>query len=173
MDWHYSDGKQQFGPVSEEEFNRMVTSGVIGPQTLVWRAGMENWQPYGQLTGPGAAVHAAAAPLAEAFSGAGHYCAECGHKFPDSDLIQYQEAWVCGNCKPIFFQKLREGMPVGNVMVFAGFWVRFGAKFIDNIILNVVGGIIRFAVMMAVGGGARGNPATLSDALADLTISLP
>jgi uncharacterized RDD family membrane protein YckC len=64
-------------------------------------------------------------------------CHECGKGFPESQLLQFEDIWVCTGCKPGLIQKIREGVSVG-MMNYAGFWVRFGAKFIDWIILMVI-----------------------------------
>lgn len=45
MVWYYADGDRQRGPVSDEEFQEMVDHGRIREETLVWKDGMENWQP--------------------------------------------------------------------------------------------------------------------------------
>jgi uncharacterized RDD family membrane protein YckC len=62
----------------------------------------------------------------------------------DDELIQFGDALVCGKCKPLFVQKLKEGVTVAEEMVYAGFWIRFGAKFIDGIIVGVVGFALGF-----------------------------
>jgi uncharacterized RDD family membrane protein YckC len=62
----------------------------------------------------------------------------------DDELIQFGDALVCGKCKPLFVQKLREGVTVSGEMVYAGFWIRFGAKIIDGVILTVVGFVLAF-----------------------------
>lgn len=49
MDWYYAVDNQRMGPVSEEEFQRLVAQGVVTPETLVWQSGLTDWQPYGQL----------------------------------------------------------------------------------------------------------------------------
>jgi uncharacterized RDD family membrane protein YckC len=66
-------------------------------------------------------------------------CSECGMVYFDDELIQIGDALVCGKCKPLFVQKMREGVTVAGEMVYAGFWIRLGAKFIDGIILGIVG----------------------------------
>lgn len=48
MEWYYAQNQEQKGPVSETELAMLVASGIVNDQTLVWRAGMDNWQPYGQ-----------------------------------------------------------------------------------------------------------------------------
>ena len=52
MDWYYAAGADRKGPVSEEEFQRLVQQGVVTSQTLVWHEGMANWQPHGGGTPP-------------------------------------------------------------------------------------------------------------------------
>lgn len=44
-EWHYGrDGNQQ-GPVSTSDLKRLVESGAVKPSDVVWREGMEDWQP--------------------------------------------------------------------------------------------------------------------------------
>jgi uncharacterized RDD family membrane protein YckC len=81
-------------------------------------------------------------------------CSECGMVFFDDELIQIGDALVCGKCKPLFVQKLREGVTVAGEMVYAGFWIRVGAKIIDMIILWAVG----FAVSFLGGFFFAGSP---------------
>ncbi len=44
MPWFYSVGGEQKGPVEVAEFESLIGSGVIRPETLVWQPGMPNWQ---------------------------------------------------------------------------------------------------------------------------------
>jgi len=67
------------------------------------------------------------------------YCSQCFNKFPIEDLIQYGDGKVCAVCKPLFFQKLKEGVKIPGTLRYAGFWIRFVAKFIDNIIVGLIG----------------------------------
>lgn len=151
MNWYYVDTGQQAGPVSEEELNTLVANGKVRPDTLVWREGMENWQPYGQVN-PASAPAPAAAPPAGLYptqeptaapapaSGleGGVVCAECNNIFPREEAIQYGSVWVCASCKPVFVQKLKEGAVAlsAGPMAYGGFWIRFLAKMIDGLILG-------------------------------------
>lgn len=45
MTWHYAVDGGQRGPVDDGELDRLLASGDITPDTLVWRAGMAGWQP--------------------------------------------------------------------------------------------------------------------------------
>lgn len=49
MEWYYAEGKEQKGPVSEEQFAELVRSGAVQASTLVWHAGMPAWKPYGEV----------------------------------------------------------------------------------------------------------------------------
>src|SRR5450631_9114 len=60
MNWYYSDGGKQVGPIDETELNRLVTLGAVRSDTLVWHEGLASWQPLGVVRGmhPAAAVAA-------------------------------------------------------------------------------------------------------------------
>jgi uncharacterized RDD family membrane protein YckC len=49
--------------------------------------------------------------------------------------MKFENSWVCLNCKPVFLQKLKEGVATSSNLLYGGFWIRFGAKFIDGIII--------------------------------------
>jgi uncharacterized RDD family membrane protein YckC len=72
-------------------------------------------------------------------------CDECGMEFSDEELIRIGDVRVCAGCKPLVVQRLREGVTLAGEMVYAGFWIRFGAKIIDGIILSVIGFALGFA----------------------------
>jgi uncharacterized RDD family membrane protein YckC len=60
MNWYYSNGGIQAGPIDETELNRLVTLGVVRADTLVWHEGLGAWQPLGVVRG----MHPAAAAAA-------------------------------------------------------------------------------------------------------------
>lgn len=45
--FYYTKNGSQFGPASEEEIRRLVGSGAVGGQDLLWTEGMASWQPIG------------------------------------------------------------------------------------------------------------------------------
>jgi uncharacterized RDD family membrane protein YckC len=167
MDWYYSDGRQQFGPVMQAEFDTLVASGRITANTLVWRAGMANWAPLGtvQQLAPAAAASpvAVVAPAPEQPQQQVRFCNQCGRPFAPGDLLEIGNTTVCAACKDAMMQRLREGSLPGGLAFqgrqFAGFWIRFVAVFIDGIILGVAAAIanIPFQIMMA-GMGAMTDP---------------
>lgn len=60
MNWYYSNGGTQAGPVDETELNLLVTLGTVRSDTLVWHEGLASWQPLGVVRGmhPATAVAA-------------------------------------------------------------------------------------------------------------------
>lgn len=132
MSWYYSENNERLGPVDESAFQSLVAQGRIAPETLVWREGMSNWLPYSQVAG----VSAATAPVS-AGAGAAAPCAECSRTFPVDEMVSYESRYICPQCKPIFFQKVKEGAVITGHRVYAGFWKRFCAAVVDGIILVI------------------------------------
>lgn len=48
MHWFYESGGSQQGPYSQEEIRRVILSGGIARETLVWKGDMPGWLPAGQ-----------------------------------------------------------------------------------------------------------------------------
>jgi uncharacterized RDD family membrane protein YckC len=163
MSWYYAESNDRRGPVDDATFQSLVSAGTIKPETLVWSDGMAEWTPYGQLPASTAAAATVAAPAASP-AGAGvarQACCECGGIFATDDMISYEGRYVCAGCKPLFFQKIREGASVSGEREYAGFWIRFVAKFVDGIIMNIVGRIIG----LAVGVSGQGSTSAIFSAM--------
>jgi hypothetical protein len=45
MSWYYALGNERQGPVDDAAFERLITTGIVMPDTLVWKPGMADWQP--------------------------------------------------------------------------------------------------------------------------------
>lgn len=105
MNWYYASGAEQKGPVSEQELQGLIQQGAVNAQTLVWREGMANWEPYGN-TAAAPVVTAVAEPPADSSV----RCANCGGSFAQTDVIPLAGALYCATCKPIAVQRLREGV---------------------------------------------------------------
>ena len=43
--WYYAVDGEQKGPIDAAELNLLIAVSTIGPDTLVWREGMADWQP--------------------------------------------------------------------------------------------------------------------------------
>jgi uncharacterized RDD family membrane protein YckC len=146
VDWYYVQDGKRMGPVDEKEFYSLVNGGVIDSERLVWRKGMTQWQRYADVM-----AQKDAAGQAQARQGAKavlYKCAECGKSFPADEMVRYGESTVCATCKPIFFQRLKEGAPLHSTMYYGGFWIRFLAKMVDWLVLVVANVLIQFGFTM-------------------------
>lgn len=155
MEWYYVQGQEQVGPISPDQLRDLVAQGLVKEETLVWNSTLPNWQPYGQVVNASAA--ASAAP--DASAAAMHSCVECGRSFPPEHLVAYEDHHVCAACKPVFFQRIREGGAVDLGMDYAGFWIRFAAILIDGIIMSIP---MMIFVFMYV-GSMFSNPKVFED----------
>ncbi len=77
-------------------------------------------------------------------------CSVCKKQFDDEAVIKAGDYRVCADCKPVFFQRLREGLSLTGEMTYGGFWIRFAAKLVDGIVLIAVG-----LVLMLIAGFGR------------------
>lgn len=162
MNWYYADEGKQAGPVTQEQFDELVRSGKIQPDTLVWREGMSNWAPYRD-------ANVTPDPTtATSVGGTGYVpgqspeavCGECGNMFAIKDMIRHSGVYICANCKPVFMQKLAEGAPVKTEgLRYAGFWIRFVAKFLDGLVLAVVLGVPMVILFIVFASSAAGHVA--------------
>jgi hypothetical protein len=70
IQWYYTRGQQQCGPVSSAELKRLADQGDLTPDALVWRDGLKDWFPARGVKGlfegegatPGAAAHPGETP---------------------------------------------------------------------------------------------------------------
>jgi uncharacterized RDD family membrane protein YckC len=145
MIWNYVKDDAQQGPVTEEDLEKLFRAGTIDASTLVWREGMAEWQPYSQAKGLGAGI--SSSPPTPSVAGDDHVaCAECGRAFARDDVIRHGHAFICAGCKPVFLQKLKEGMALTGTLDYAGFGVRGGSIIMDAIILMCVSVPLNLAI---------------------------
>lgn len=74
-------------------------------------------------------------------------CTQCSRILPKDELMRFENDRVCAQCKPLYLQRLKEGVRPSTNLVYAGFWVRLGAKIIDGFILGVPLMLIVFFLM--------------------------
>jgi uncharacterized RDD family membrane protein YckC len=154
MNWHYVEQGQQVGPVTEELLTQLFQAGRITADTLVWNEGLPDWQTYHQAMAnrpPVAGVPPIQPPAAAPITLNENevVCAECGKIFPAGETIKVGQTSVCAGCKPVFLQKLSEGVRINTgTLNYAGFWIRFAAMFVDGLILGVPFMIVYFATII-------------------------
>ena len=104
MNWFYVEANQQRGPVSDEQLQELFRARKLSPDTMVWREGMANWQPY-------SSVQQGNPPPEPLPANATTTCGECGRSFPSDEIVRIHNSWICAACKPIFLQRILEGAP--------------------------------------------------------------
>lgn len=150
--WYFLAAGTQAGPISQAKFAEMLQAGVVTKQTPVWTEGLSTWVTYGAIP----------ADLPDAGLGSFQTCSSCGRLFSTDNLLDFQSHRVCTECKPVYLQRLKEGLPPlfasfsavdGNR---AGFWIRAGAKIIDSFILWIFNSVVSLALILAFFGKASG-----------------
>lgn len=115
MNWYYADQGRPAGPVDDAQLEQLRRSGTIADDTLVWCEGMANWAPYSQAKpGPLPVLPPVINPVAATLGADEATCVECGIVFARENMIRYGNAYVCANCKPVFMQKIAEGVAVSR-----------------------------------------------------------
>lgn len=99
--WHYSIGEESHGPVTLAELKKLATSGRLNVGDLVWKVGMADWMPAGELDefessfviplGPSAPSSVSKASKNTVSRMQNHYCHSCG--LPTDSL-----AAICPGC---------------------------------------------------------------------------
>ena len=137
MQWYYVKGKDQAGPVTYAELEKLAEAGEISGETLVWREGLENWIAYESAedeypSDPGASrLKLARDTDVSAASGAQPVTGDSAQ-----GLSQLEDQ-------------------AAGFMFYGGFWIRYLAKILDGIFLLIIGAGICIGLYMA---GVQGDP---------------
>lgn len=132
--WYYSlTGTDELGPVALDELRRLVLERRLTASHMVWREGTPQWVAAGGIQ---QLFPAEPAPIPVEPVGP----------------LEYQTPWA----------QINYYNPSGAVVVFAGFWLRFVAFFIDSLILlipeHAVGSFLQYALRFPVPTGRGGIP---------------
>jgi len=153
MNWHYEENGQARGPVGDAEFEGLIRSGHIRPETRVWNATLSNWELLKNV--PRASAPTSSAPE-NPNSPAGSACVSCGGLFLSDQLAVFGQNLVCASCKPAYVQRLHEGVPDGQTPEYAGFLIRFAAFFLDNLLISLP--VFLILIWAVVTGFIEANP---------------
>lgn len=145
-EWYYSDAQRtQHGPVAAGDLAALHTKGLLPPETLVWREGMSDWKPWREMIREVIAGGAPDDPRAEALVKAPEAAAEAA---PDDGAYRpYAVAEPSPYAPPIARVDDSNLVVAGGRVVYAGFWKRFAAYFIDYFVVTA----ITYALMIPVG----------------------
>ena len=168
--WYYARGDQQVGPVEEDVFARLAGEGAFTPETLVWREGMTDWVRLDSLRDWGAAYVGTGGAMGHE---GGVRCVHCGQYVPADQTIAFEGQSICAACKPIYFQRLREGNALPGNLVYASILRRFGALVLDSLIFNALFLVLFLGLGFAgVAGSGGGEPSEAVAMLMGFTIIL-
>ncbi len=164
--WYYSNAqRERLGPVSADDLAQLHSNAQIGPDTLVWREGFADWKPWREAVAEVVTANTTStsifdAPAATARQAASAF-ATAGPDAPaDADANPYRIAEPISPYAPPKAQLRDESNYIaGGRVVYAGFWKRAAALFIDSFVVGIVAGMIGaiFAVMMIAVIGAGGD----------------
>lgn len=156
-EWFYSihPGRQE-GPVDADDLALLHADGQLRPDSLVWREGMSAWKPWREAMPevlPGGAADA----------GLGGVLGDVlGGPTPDpafaaapDDGAQRPYAIAEPSASPYAPPKARvseqaSGPIHGHPVVYAGFWKRFAAWFIDSVVIGLASLVIAVPVGLIV-----------------------
>ena len=125
MQWYYAEHGQQKGPIEEDALIALVNSGMIRNDTLVWHEGLANWQTYEAVRN---ARTTSAPPPPPPEPGI------AAQATPASAYVPYNYA------------------AAPTTVRYAGFWIRFLARLIDGILLNVAMLVVRVPLGLSMFG---------------------
>lgn len=180
MAWYYKDGEQEVGPVSKKDLQELINAKRINGRTLVRSTAGNEWLPLVEMVrGKSRETGAQPPPAPESESPpkqadtplavngddatiAVSICSQCGRSFPQDQVVTFDDKVICAACKPMFVQKLKEGASLPGILRYAGFWIRFGAKVIDGLILAVIQWLILIPMGLMAGSSFPSNPETMA-----------
>ena len=182
MSWYYMDGETEIGPIEKADLQQLVKSKKIDGKTLIRSANSQEWIPLAQMvkpktSQPGPQPSAAeeqpsispepeprlsmerdSAPESIPPPMPTAVCSQCGRSFPKDQVLEFEGQAICGACKPLFIQRMREGVGLSRMLNYAGFWIRFVAKLIDGIILAIVQWVIIIPMSLMTGASMAPGP---------------
>ena len=161
-EWYYSDAsRNRHGPIGAEELAALHASGVLQPDTLVWREGMGDWKPWREMIpevvygsnahAPAASTQAMEAPPSVSTAA------------DDGAYRPYAIAEASPYAPPQARVEENDKIVTGGRVVYAGFWKRVAASIIDGFVTNALVYAVQIPMMMIfgvsmVGIGASDNP---------------
>lgn len=157
MDWYYLENNEQRGPVDGATLKDLRDRSTVADDTLVWRDGMADWQPYASVAPE---ITAQATGQVPAWPGESVACPSCGSRVARRDLISAGGQTLCPLCRDRFVQEVREGLAHTGGWEFATIWHRFLADVVDALLLGavsvVLNGIVGALMFPAIEGDDSG-----------------
>ena len=154
-EWYFADGQERQGPLSAEEMRQRFQRGDITLATLVWREGFAQWAPLSEAVDELQLQNlaSAASNLGNGIDLRGDYTAidNGTAPLPGTGGCTYSPYTAPAAATGYAGSAVVDGQDV----VYAGFWKRYAAYFIDYILLTVV--TLPLSMIINVMGASSGN----------------
>jgi len=154
-EWYFADGQDRQGPLSADDMRQRFQRGDITLATLVWREGFAQWAPLSEAVDELQLQNlaAAASDLGSGIYLRGDYTAIDNGTAP-------LPGTGGGTYSPYTAPAAATGyanaaVVNGQDVVYAGFWKRYAAYFIDYILLTVV--TLPLSMIINLTGAGSGN----------------
>jgi uncharacterized RDD family membrane protein YckC len=154
-EWYFADGQERQGPLSADDMRQRFQRGEITLTTLVWREGLAQWVPLSEAVDELQLQHLAstASTVGSGIDLRGDYTAIDNGTAP-------LPGTGGGSYSPYTAPAAATGyastaVVSGQDVVYAGFWKRYAAYFIDYILLTVV--TLPLSMIINVMGVSSGN----------------
>jgi hypothetical protein len=96
MEWYYAKEGQAVGPVVDVEFQKLIRTGTVSEDTLVWHEGMANWAAFGSLSAETLGKVRPRLRLVETADTV--TCERCGKELPAQEAAFHAGANLCPPC---------------------------------------------------------------------------
>ncbi|MCW4456455.1 RDD family protein [Flavobacterium sp. MXW15] len=143
-EWYYADAqRQRHGPIATETLRGQFQRGEMTLASLVWREGLSEWKPLSDFVDELGLQNPATASTGVDLRG-------------DYSAIENGTATYTPYAAPAAALRDDSNVVLGGEVVYAGFWKRVAAYFIDSIIVGIVGGVIGMVIGAVMGIGFAG-----------------
>ncbi|MFG3448462.1 MULTISPECIES: RDD family protein [unclassified Stenotrophomonas] len=153
-EWYYADGQDRQGPLLVEDLRQRFQRGEISLATLVWREGYPQWKPLSEAVEELQLQNltSAADNLGSGIDLRGDYTAIDNGTAPlpgtgGGTYSPYTAPAATGN--------YAAAVVGGGEVVYAGFWKRYAAYFLDSIVVSIIN--IPVSLVFNLIGAASGN----------------
>ncbi|MCA7024971.1 MULTISPECIES: RDD family protein [Stenotrophomonas] len=148
--WYYADAqRERHGPVEADVLRDKFRRNELDLGSLVWREGMSQWQPL-------SAMAEELQLLVPAATAAGIDLRADYQAIEDGTAVAKASAAAPSPYAAPASATTGEAVVNGGEIVYAGFWKRVAAYFIDSLIVGIVGGVVAMVIGMVLGIGMAG-----------------
>jgi uncharacterized RDD family membrane protein YckC len=139
MLWYYARNGQRFGPVEETELQRLAGTGQLSGTDLVWKPGLPEWQPAGQMPELASLFRSFAPPPPPPPP-------------PPAEFSPYAPPAAPLTAPPTYLAPM---FGATTAVDYASFGSRFVALLVDQILVTIVSLALIFFIGMAIAAGGE------------------